>query len=456
MLLLLLLTAAAFPPFLFPTRPPPLPPPPGFPPLSHGRPSSSSFASPAPSSSSLPPRVPAPAVASSSPSFPLASSSSPSSGSVFAAKLAEFHARNLGLSAEYVDLAKWFASCDLGVGFLDFVSSSFPHLVRDLARDFSTGSSCLLSALHSSSPSVSFPSRPPASAPVPPPSSSPSVPPFVARFPVSSFSAPPRFPAPFPSPLPPSAPPASSVSLPLPSFAPAPPAPLPSPPPPSSLLPSLSQSGVAVVVPGGSFDVPFSSSSSSSSTFLGVPLPASLAPSSGSVGAGAPVSSAAHAVPVAQPPPLFDPLVHTSVPRFDDSNFEHGDSPFDDDEAPFADPSAPPLPLDSSRFEYRRMVEYILGLFPQVAGVPPSAMPPRTLFKSFFATSTPSSPDLHFNWFDRVRQSLLDADSRIASFLSSGRSDRVFMPFRRPTYAVCGDHAGARAVPVNESLFGTF
>ena len=148
--------------------------------------------------------------------------------------------------------------------------------------------------------------------------------------------------------------------------------------------------------------------------------------------------------------------MHTSVPRFDDSNFEHGDGPFDDDEAPFADPSAPPLPLDSSRSEYRRMVEYILGLFPQAAGVPPSALPPCALFESFFATSTPSSLDLHFNWFDRVRQSLLDADSRMASSLSSGRSDRVFIPFRRPTYAVRGDHAGARAVPVNESLLAHF
>ena len=148
--------------------------------------------------------------------------------------------------------------------------------------------------------------------------------------------------------------------------------------------------------------------------------------------------------------------MHTSVPWFDDSSFEHGDGPFDDDEAPFAVPSAPPLSLDSSRSEYRRMVEYILGLFPQAAGVPPSAPPPRALFKLFFASSTPYSPDLHFNWFDQVCQSLLDADSRMASFLSSDRSDRVFLPFRRPTYAVCGDHAGARAVPVNESLLAHF
>ena len=97
--------------------------------------------------------------------------------------------------------------------------------------------------------------------------------------------------------------------------------------------------------------------------------------------------------------------MHPSVPRFDDSHFDHGDGPFDDDEAPFADPSAPPLSLDSSRSEYRRMVEYVLGLFPQASGIPPSAPPPRALFELFVPASTPSSPDLHFNWFDRVRQS---------------------------------------------------
>ena len=96
----------------------------------------------------------------SSSSFPVASSSSPSH-SVFSARLADFHARNLHLSMEYVDLAKWFVSCNIGVSFLDFVSSSFPHLVPDLARDFSSGSSRLLSALHTPSLPVSLPSRTP-------------------------------------------------------------------------------------------------------------------------------------------------------------------------------------------------------------------------------------------------------------------------------------------------------
>ena len=64
---------------------------------------------------------------------------------------------------EYVDLAKWFVTCDIGVSVLDFVSSSFPHLVPDLGRDFSSGSFCILSALCTPSVPVSLPSHTPSS-----------------------------------------------------------------------------------------------------------------------------------------------------------------------------------------------------------------------------------------------------------------------------------------------------
>ena len=44
----------------------------------------------------------------------------------------------------------------------------------------------------------------------------------------------------------------------------------------------------------------------------------------------------------------------------------------------------------------------------------------------------------------------------MAAFLTSGRSGRVFLPPRHLSYAVRGDHAGAKAVPVNESLLAHF
>ena len=57
-----------------------------------------------------------------------------------------------------------------------------------------------------------------------------------------------------------------------------------------------------------------------------------------------------------------------------------------DDDHPYVDPSAPSLSLDSSLSEYRRMVEYIVGLFPEGAGALPATPPPRALFE-FFAFS---------------------------------------------------------------------
>ena len=106
------------------------------------------------------------------------------------------------------------------------------------------------------------------------------------------------------------------------------------------------------------------------------------------------------------------------------------DERFLDDNHPPFDPSAPPLSLDSFRSEYRRMIEYICGLFPQAAGAPPVAPPPCALFESFFASSTPSQQSLSFNWFDRVCTALIDADARMASLIASGSSERLFLPPR--------------------------
>ena len=117
------------------------------------------------------------------------------------------------------------------------------------------------------------------------------------------------------------------------------------------------------------------------------------------------------------------------------------------------DPSAPPLSLDSACSEYRRMIDYVCGLFPQATGVLPTAPPPRALFESFFAPMTPS---IQLNWFDRVCTSLVEADSRVAAILASGRPERLVLPQRLGSYAVRGDCALGRSVPVNESLLSHF
>ena len=127
-----------------------------------------------------------------------------------------------------------------------------------------------------------------------------------------------------------------------------------------------------------------------------------------------------------------------------------------DEGHPPLDPSAPPISLDSYRSEYRRMFEYICGLFPQAVGVPPVAPLPRALFESFFAPAPQSHSPLAFNWFERVSQALMDLDSRLASWIVAGRSDRSFIPARHTAYAVRGPHAAGCAVPVNKSLLSHY
>ena len=102
------------------------------------------------------------------------------------------------------------------------------------------------------------------------------------------------------------------------------------------------------------------------------------------------------------------------------------------------------------------MIDYVCGLFPQAAGVPPSAPPLRALFESFFAPVAPATPSPNFNWFDRVRTALMDADSRVAALLASGRPERLLLPQCLASYVVCGDCSLGRAIPVNESLLAHF
>ena len=102
------------------------------------------------------------------------------------------------------------------------------------------------------------------------------------------------------------------------------------------------------------------------------------------------------------------------------------------------------------------MVDYICGLFPHVVGVPPVAPPPRALFELFFASAASANQSLLFNWFDRVRTALVDVDVGMVSLLASGCLECLFLPQRLSTYAVLGECATGRVVPVNESLLAHF
>ena len=105
------------------------------------------------------------------------------------------------------------------------------------------------------------------------------------------------------------------------------------------------------------------------------------------------------------------------------------------------DPEAPvPAALSASfRSKIRHMLSYVIDLFPQAAGSPLVTPSPRALFEDFFGpVSLPSQP-IHFNWFECVCMALTDADTRLASFLASGRSDFSFLPSRSLAYVVWGE-----------------
>ena len=136
---------------------------------------------------------------------------------------------------------------------------------------------------------------------------------------------------------------------------------------------------------------------SSSVPVSSAPLPSALSStpsfSSSAVVYPGPSSAPAHFAPTpsfAPPEELPDDVAPDALPRY----------------LGLAVPAAVP---DSARFEFRRMLSFIVDLSPQAAGSP--SAPPRPLFEDFFGSSTPPSSPVFLNWFKRVRTALSDADS---------------------------------------------
>ena len=422
----------------FPSAPPPPPPSVSHP--SFPTPPLSSTPVPPPPGFSALPTVSQPSLSAPSSSFSSSSSSAPVGG------FAEFHARVLGLSAEYQALGRWFVALG-GSDFRAYLASYCPHLYADFRADFASGSSCFLSALASSS-SLPLPS----STVSPPVSSTPfsSLPP-VAPVPVPSSaslfpSAPPvRFPAPsltsLPSSAPSSLPPAlarSSLSA-APGFSllvgaalgwSAAPVSLSDPPPPPS-VPSFFRPFATDPAPSAQApSAPFSSTLPSAPSALdSVPGP--------SFSSSVPLSYAAASSSFVAPDELPEGAAPDSLPQDEDS----------------AVPVAVP---EFTRSEFRRMLAFLVDLFPQAAGSHSAPPPPRALFEEFFGSSAPRPLPIFLSWFERVRMALADADACLASFLSSGSSDFSFLPPRNTSYAVQGDFALGHTVPVNPFLSSLF
>ena len=390
---------------------------------------------------------------------------------------AAFQARSLGLSSKYQLWVCWYFQSGVS-DFLFYVASFFPHLSVDASRNFSSGSSLFLSALHSLAsalpsappPSSGAPVFPPVSVPFPAASLSVSAPPPAVLLHASFSSAYPH--PPVSTPLP-SAPPvgisapsvrpppgfSASAASSFPSVAPTVPLPDPSPAPsvpssfslrPSALtlpaFPGVAAPAVPVAVPAvpeapATPFRPFAVSGSSE------PSVSCLAP----FAAPAAVPDFASGVPLL-PPQSPVSSAAPSVSVFIGSAEDHLDLGYPD-----AVPSDPEVPLpDSFPAEIRRMYAYLGGLFPQAAGAPSVDPPPHALFEEFFTLASTRQQPIYLNWFTRVHMALAETDTRLAAFLASGRMDFAFLPSRSSQYAVRGEFAQGSAASVNPLLLAFF
>ena len=120
------------------------------------------------------------------------------------------------------------------------------------------------------------------------------------------------------------------------------------------------------------------------------------------------------------------------------------------------------LPVDSSSADaqskansrmYRHMIDYITGMFPQARGQDLSQQQFRSLFEQFYAVQSDSLPPLpKLNWFDRIFQSLQEADNRLASVIENKKLDSSILPPIRSIYAVANNNSKARPLPLNDSM----
>ena len=82
--------------------------------------------------------------------------------------------------------------------------------------------------------------------------------------------------------------------------------------------------------------------------------------------------------------------------------------------------------------------------------------PPCALFEEFFTSASSPQQPISLNWFDHVRSALEEADTRLASFLASGRPDFAPLSSWSSQHALRGEFAQGLAAAVNPSLLALF
>ena len=107
----------------------------------------------------------------------------------------------------------------------------------------------------------------------------------------------------------------------------------------------------------------------------------------------------------------------------------------------------------SANLDSRRMLDYIVSLFPRATSAAAAPVPPWALFENFFRVLRISGFSIaEADWFARMHASLTDADARLASFVASGRQDSHFLLPRRIIYVISDDHELSSFSPVTDSV----
>ena len=112
----------------------------------------------------------------------------------------------------------------------------------------------------------------------------------------------------------------------------------------------------------------------------------------------------------------------------------------------------PPLSPSCSS-DYRRILNFIIAMFPEAQGEEIPARLSRSVFESIFPNNSDPVPPLpKLRLFKRVGTELSDADERLAKFVSTKKPDRMLLPRCKPLYGVTGLPSEGKAVPLNNSI----
>ena len=147
---------------------------------------------------------------------------------------------------------------------------------------------------------------------------------------------------------------------------------------------------------------------------------------------------------------LFQPPVFRSAAPAPPDALEF---PFDDDPNNRSLDSDAACPPSSHSSDYRRMLDFILALFPQAEGVDLSSKLSRSLFESILpGVLAPVPPLPRFTVFERVSAALAEADGRLKRVVHSKKSDVSLLPRHRSLYSTTGLPVEGKALPLNPSL----